>query len=587
MITPPNFDVDQPRSNDFISTNPLSLGTRSLPDLETAFTDHTRQQIRQRILHWLPESMAGYLEVETSLQVPDETSKELSTRKSPRTSTYSGSFRHLAPPQLPRVPEESSLTNIQFSSPPQLPLRQIPIRSSEHSIHSTRSADTSYSIPSLALSQTEFSPSTSTSTDAPPMTSSSSGSGTFGSKSKLIIHSHHSEDRYSGREPVQIKAFIRGQEDERDEEGGLYLNPLREIPLQRPLDDKIGTAGGNALHRQIESSSPLHLNGKDLDMGSKGLDSPHVDFRATVEGSTAKSYRFPITPDGGSPLFFDVTSVLEKEFDKENHPRTTKLNEKHEEDIKADPSPKTKAFSSSRRGTTASGTDTDVHSIFATSSAADVYGRKNHQGWDSFDKRFALEEPIRTNFEDKRRLERSGSISTTASKSVHSLTVPSNNTTIRQAHLSYNPSSRRSSLAGTHSDTGSLHPFASRNSPNIANSGSFEIYNHHTGMNSPGTLGSARGMTHSISMPQVTLVAQEDMEKLNDEVCVICCESLNPLYRLAGERPNVTSACGHSLHHVSAKQPCSVCTWKPADSVRVPFLPFRRHVSPRCMVPSN
>jgi hypothetical protein len=221
-------------------------------------------------------------------------------------------------------------------------------------------------------------------------------------------------------------------------------------------------------------------------------------------------------------------------------------------DIKEISNVKSLSSASSRRGTGASGTDTDVHSIFATSSASYLHGRRNQHGWESGDKRFVLEEPIRT-VNDHIRVERSGSISTTASKSTQSLTVPSNNTTIRPLHLSYNPSSRRSSLAATQSDSGSAHPFASRNSPNPTTSGSFEFYNHHTGMNSPGTLGSARGMTHSISMPQVTLVAPEDMEKLDDEVCVICCESLNPLYRLAGEKLNVTSACGHSLHHVSLR----------------------------------
>lgn len=517
----------------------MLLRTRSLPDLSTAFDDHNRRQIHQRILHWLPNNMAGYLEVETGLHSADETSKDMvNGRRSPRNSTYSASNRHLASPQLPRVPEESSLTDIQFSSPPQLPLRQIPIRSSAHSVRSSRSVDTSYSIPSLALSHTEFSPSTSTSTDAPPMTSSSSGSGTFGSKSKLI---RHADNGHPMRESVQIKAFMRGQEDERDDEGGLYGNPLRGVDLERPVSDKMnGTREDTASQRQIGRSSSLEVLVKDIDLGSKGFENPPTEFRATVDGGTTRSYRFPITPDGGSPLFFDVTSVLEKEFDKENRTSVGKSNE----DVKVDPFANNHQSSvSSRRGTEASGTEFDVHSIFATSSANGINGR---------DKRFVLEPPIRTDSHDDRRPSRSGSISTTGSRSIHSLTVPSNNTTVRQPHLSYNSSSRRSSLAVSHSDNGSLHPFASRNSPNIASSPSFEIYNHHTGMNSPGTLGSARGMTHSISMPQVTLVAQEDMDKLDDEVCVICCESLNPLYRLAGEKPNVTSACGHSLHHVSA-----------------------------------
>lgn len=499
--------------------------------------------------------MAGYLQVETGLHISDESSKDIHARRSPRLSTYSASNRHLAPPQLPRVPEESSLTDIQFSSPPQLPLRQLPVRSSAHSIHSSRSVDTSYSIPSLALSHTEFSPSTSTSTDTGLMTSSSSGSGTFGSKARLIRHPLPKDDAYSARESVRIKAYVRGQEDEREEEGGLYANPLRELDLQRHVSNKSNGTRPDASPRPSGHSSSLETLTKDLGSDSKGLSTPHGDLQATIDGSTTRSYRFPITPDGGSPLFFDVTSVLEKgfDYDKENDvSSTSNPDEKHEVDIKEISNVKSLSSASSRRGTGASGTDTDVHSIFATSSASYLHGRRNQQGWESGDKRFVLEEPIRS-VNDHIRVERSGSISTTASKSTQSLTVPSNNTTIRPLHLSYNPSSRRSSLAATQSDSGSAHPFASRNSPNPTTSGSFEFYNHHTGMNSPGTLGSARGMTHSISMPQVTLVAPEDMEKLDDEVCVICCESLNPLYRLAGEKPNVTSACGHSLHHVSLR----------------------------------
>ena len=522
----------------------------SLPDLTTASIERSFQASKGSILKWLPSDMAHHLETETGYQhnyhlqqAHEETSKDSISRRSSRISLYSNSNRH--PPQLPRVPEESSLTGeIHFSSPPQLPLRHIPLRSSAQSVHSNRSVETSLSIPSLALSHHEFSPCTSASTDAGLMTSSSSGSGTFGAKSRMVSQGRPVRaDDVTIREELHFKAFVRDV-DGRAEEDSLY-SPLADLDLhsQRPVTKSKADGPSltiDTLDRSISLEAPLSKDLGSDDARIKGLDESNGTsspmFRVMSEGNT---YRFPIAPNEESQLFFDVNSVLEK--DKEDRSVCGS--------VKGDRVPLT---SISRRGTEASASDLDVHSIFATSSASQSGGRRN-QIWDSIDRPFTLGEPIGSR--DHQKGVRSSSISTSGSKSIHSLSVPSNNQTTKP-HQSYNSSSRRSSYAQREGnpDSAPLHPFASRNSPNLSSS-NFGLYNHHTGMPSPSLVGSARGMTHSVSMPQVTLVAPEDMDKLDDEVCVICCESLNPLYRLSGEKPNVTSVCGHSLHHVSQEDP--------------------------------
>ena len=48
---------------------------------------------------------------------------------------------------------------------------------------------------------------------------------------------------------------------------------------------------------------------------------------------------------------------------------------------------------------------------------------------------------------------------------------------------------------------------------------------------------------------QVALVSTED--KVDDDQCPICCESLSFTFRLPGEKPHIVPECGHALHEVS------------------------------------
>jgi hypothetical protein len=512
------------------------------------------RQLRKNISSWAPmvhshvsqtsDHNDHQLQVESPLP---EFSLTSSFPKPPRTP----SNRSYTSQPLPRVPEEHSISDdIQFSSPPLLPLRSLPSRAVSNQSYgghkgrharpeSTGSVETLLSIPSLgqgsSLSPTEFSPSTAgagagtrySSDLGGWMTGSSNGSGTFGIKIRYNDGSstNGESDKAGGHLVRNRNGVEKGQRD--------MLSPLMvDINTLKPSKD------GHDAHPHYDPHP------KDLDVGSHLADmsdSFEEEYRLVSEG---RSYQFPLTPeeDPKGGLFFDASSV--------------------------------------RRGSIQGSVqgNGDVHSQ-GQEKKGDRY--RDQTSLRRGGTNILLGEPIQTVI-----TQRSDSISTSGgNRTGNSLVVPeayhsspSSPNQPQQPHphgknsyLSFNPS-RRGSTA-THSTSSSTHPFAS---PPPAQPTLSPTYNHHQSL-----LPSSSSYSN---MGAVTLVPKEDMD-LDEQVCVICCESLNPLYRLEGERRNVTANCGHSLHHVSLESLFSetvrsmVLIENPSHS--------KRHASPRYTDRSN
>lgn len=491
--------------------------TVSLPDLTSYHS-----QIPVSVQAPIPIIM---MDVQSSMSAfHNDGQRDLSAAPRPIRSLLSPINRTFQAKSLPRVPEdeESSLTHFQFSSPPPLPLRQIPARTSHQSFDSTTSYETTTSVPSFAYTPTESSPSINSQLDHGPHTARSNGSGTFGHRANMARGDSYVRPS-TLRHPMKEKENI---DDYGVRHGHQSVEEWDQTVSSPGSHFKTSTSTRSADRR----TSSYFMTSKALQTHRallKGLESPTIEdrpFETHERGFLSPSSR-------STDIIFDSQFLLGRA------------------DVVSFVSTDNKLSNVPSQGEESSSfSETDIHSIFATRGAnrkplskGDIARASNvasSQSSSASSQQLVLTDTV---------VKQENNRETKSVFSVDSrLRVPD----IPQLHSAPSPSvSLNGSRSEVCSESSSVHPYTSSISRSPALSvRSFGPYNHHSGLNLDLP---AHTIHRSASMTQVTLVAQEDMANIDDEVCVICCESLHSLYRLAGEKPNVTSTCGHSLHHVS------------------------------------